>query len=132
MGMTDSNATELRKLCELLDERGIEWTKGDAAYQIEWTNPNGQSCSAMYWKPTLSVLIGGCTPEQAIAATLGNGTCEVTRDFKCSNCGNQVGTVSNCVMVETCDGRQEWKSLDHKICDIPNYCPDCGAKVVKR
>ena len=69
--MTDSNATELHKLCEILDEHGIEWTKGDVSYQVVWTNPNGQHCSAMWWKPTLTVLISGCTPEQAVAATLG-------------------------------------------------------------
>lgn len=66
-----------------------------------------------------------------MAATLGSGTCEVTRDFKCSNCGNQIGTVRNCAMFETCDGRQEWKSLDHEVCDIPNYCPNCGRKVTR-
>ena len=77
--MADSNATELNKLCKLLDERGIEWTKGDAAYQVEWTNANGQHCSAMWWKPTLTVLMSGCTPEQAVAATLGHGECENDR-----------------------------------------------------
>lgn len=74
----------------------------------------------------------GLTPEQAIAATLGRGTCTVTHDFNCSNCGKQIGAVRNCEMYETCDGQQAWKSLDHKVCDVPNYCPNCGAKVVER
>ena len=67
---TDNRTTELRKL---LDERGIKWKDGDAAYEIEWSTPDGRHCSAMYWKPTFSVLISGCTPEQAIAATHGGG-----------------------------------------------------------
>jgi hypothetical protein len=68
--MTDNRTTEL--LCKLLEECGIEWKDGDAAYEIEWSTPDGRHCSAMYWKPTFSVLISGCTPEQAIAATLGS------------------------------------------------------------
>lgn len=64
-------------------------------------------------------------------ATLGRRTCTVTHDFNCSNCGKQIDVVRNCEMYETCDGRQAWKSLDHEVCDVPNYCPNCGAKVVK-
>ena len=65
-----SATDDLRKL---LDERGIEWKDGDAAYEIEWSTPDGRHCSAMYWKPTFTVLVSGCTPEQAVAATLGAG-----------------------------------------------------------
>ena len=68
--MTDNRTTEL--LCKSLEERGIEWKDGDAAYEIEWSTPDGRHCSAMYWKPTFTVLVSGCTPEQAIAATLGS------------------------------------------------------------
>ena len=71
--MTDNRTTEL--LCKLLEERGIEWSHGDAAYETEWSTPDGRHCSAMYWKPTFTVVISGCTPEQAIAATLGEA-CE--------------------------------------------------------
>lgn len=67
--MTDNRTTEL--LCKLLEERGIEWKDGDASCEIEWSTPDGRHCSAMYWKPTFSVLISGCTPEQAVVATLG-------------------------------------------------------------
>ena len=68
--ITDNRTTEL--LCKLLEERGIEWSHGDAAYETEWSTPDGRHCSAMYWKPTFTVLVSGCTPEQAIAATLGS------------------------------------------------------------
>ena len=66
--MIDNRMTEL---FELLEERGIEWNHGDAAYEIEWSTPDGRHCSATYWKPTFAILISGCTPEQAIIATLG-------------------------------------------------------------
>ena len=72
---------------------------------------------------------------QAIAdelnVMLGHRTCTVTRDFNCSNCGKQIGVVRNCEMYETCDGRQAWKSLDHEVCDVPNYCQNCGAEIIK-
>lgn len=70
--MSGNRTTEL--LCKLLEERGIEWEDGDAAYEIEWSTPDGRHCSAMYWKPAFSVIISGCTPEQAVAATLGSDT----------------------------------------------------------
>lgn len=72
------SATEV--LCRMLDELGVEWKDGDAAYEIEWSTPDGRYCSAMYWKPTFSVLISHCTPEQAIAATLGDGEYELKMD----------------------------------------------------
>lgn len=51
MQMSDNRTTELR---EKLTERGIEWKDGDAAYEIEWSTPDGRHCSAMYWKPTFT------------------------------------------------------------------------------
>lgn len=73
------------------------------------------------------------TEAEAVDAwnTRAKRTCTVTRDFNCSNCGKQIGVVRNCEMYETCDGRQAWKSLDHEVCDVPNYCKNCGAKVIK-
>jgi predicted RNA-binding Zn-ribbon protein involved in translation (DUF1610 family) len=132
-----TSATE--KLRKLLEERGIKWRE----------TINHANCIFTWWEPpTFGIVhamdnedgetlfmacLNSCdfTPEQAIAATLGSGTCTVTRDFNCSNCGKQIGVVRNCEMYETCDGRQAWKSLDHEVCDIPNYCPNCGAKVIQ-
>lgn len=67
-----------------------------------------------------------------VAHESGSGTCTVTRDLNCSNCGKRIGAVRNCEMYETCDGRQAWKSLDHEVYDVPNYCPNCGKKVVNK
>jgi len=116
--MTDNRTTEL---CRLLEERGIEWKDGDAAYEIEWNTPDGRHCSAMYWKPTLTVLISGCTPEQAIAATLVNerGTCHAESDLSewvCSNCQCWIPLG---LTPENIKNASEWR-----------YCPHCGARVV--
>lgn len=72
------------------------------------------------------------TPEQAIAATLGAGTCKVdvlnTGDcagyecseyiMHCNGCGHEFGHV-----LYNEDG-DAWMSKK------PSYCPNCGAKVV--
>ena len=117
--MTDNRTTELtatEQLRALLDERGIEWKDGDASYEIEWSTPDGRHCSAMYWKPTFTVLVSGCTPEQAIAATLGSGTCERvkvgtkpdgTPRYRCSVCNYGIGDT-------------RWA-----------HCPKCGSRIIE-
>ena len=187
--MTDNRTTKL--LHKLLDERGVEYeTDVDECCDDEQpsTTWDFNLCGLEMTVTTKEFVdIDGktylemdfhhaFTPEQAIAATLGNSTltaehvreaifnnssyasydgvryyadginmqavadelntraertCTVTRDFNCSNCGKQIGVVRNCEMYETCDGRQAWKSLDHEVCDVPNYCKNCGAKVIK-
>ena len=57
-------------------------------------------------------------------------TCTVTQDFKCSECGNRIGAVRNCEQYTTVDGLKAWMSLDREVCDIPNYCPHRGCKVI--
>lgn len=121
---TDNRTTELHKLCEMLDEHGIEWTKGDASYQVEWTNPNGQHCSAMWWKPMLTVLMSGCTPEQAIAATLGNTTCEYVIEDNMNESEGMGDVWFRCTNCDTCYDYQ----ADDWLMKMP-HCPKCGATV---
>ena len=104
-----SATDELRRM---LDERGVEWADGDASHTTEWTNANGQKCSAMYWKPTLTVLISGCTPEQAIAATLGN---ELNPDglpviARCRDCKFSVDNGKYCA--EGCADSWDWRNVE--------------------
>ena len=59
----------------------------------------------------LTIKVFNCTPEQAVEATLGRGTCHKTLDFDgaawiCSECGEHIGP-------------RRW-----------NFCPNCGRKVV--
>lgn len=71
----------------------------------------------------LNVHICGFTPEQAIAATLGAGTCHDTHAFDswgmftCSNCGAIVRRNA----VHVAHGE-----IDPQI----RHCPNCGAEVV--
>ena len=112
------NATE--ELRKLLDERGMEhydgvettlWLKDGMGYRASADEGLNGFIHLRLWCTT---------PEQAIAATLGSGTCErtTTRNGKfktkygrkvplCECCGYAIGD------------------------DRYNFCPKCGAKIVK-
>ena len=121
--MTDNRTTETvtDRLRALLDERGVEWKDGDAAYEIEWKTPDGRHCSAMYWKPTFTVLINGCTPEQAIAATLGSGTCHMSFIDEYETASGEEEYLCEC---SEC-GYRRWEHAH----DLPLFCSKCGRKV---
>lgn len=126
--------TATERLRELLDERGVEWIP------VAW-NPKRETfyhaangvgfCADEYTDGVKIYTDATITPEQAIAATLGTGTCRITRQFTCSECGHQYPT-RNYEPYETCDGRTEYASLGYDMldCEKPNYCPNCGRKVV--
>jgi len=106
--MTDNRTTELRAK---LTEHGIEYETNDhmGAFETRW---NG--FTAMQLTPSAK-LIMTVTPDQAIAATLGNGTCEqVLTD--CDN-GLIPPFTAHC---SACGA--EWGFT-------PKYCNNCGAKV---
>lgn len=74
--MTDNRTTEL--LCRLLEERGVEWWDSRYGEQVvfqvgdvKWFANDGCRDGMV----ELSTIL--ITPEQAIAATLGSGTCEI-------------------------------------------------------
>ena len=123
-----NDATE--RLRAMLDERGVEWeecrvpTLRSELAATFWYDRDGNPCSAVEGADDvpdgmLSVQ-ANLTPEQAIEATLGRGTChsdnnppllydDPFRVFRCSECHHKV------------DLRRNPK---------PNYCPNCGRKVV--
>lgn len=120
------NAT--KRLREMLTERGVDYEVKDLSnikffHDTRW-NANGVHwCYTEFVGATTCLTMCNewkdCTPEQAIAATLGSAerTCErvthglerdreiVTVSWTCSECGAHMG----------------------RDC---NYCPNCGAKVV--
>lgn len=115
--------TATDELRRLLNERGVEWMP------IAW-NPTRETfyhtqdgvgfCADEYADGVKIYTDVTVTPEQAIDATLGRGTCEnvgyyidSTR-FKCSACGFNGWTKY------AADGNDR----------VPNYCPNCGRKVV--
>lgn len=101
-----TSATE--KLRALLDERGVEWKAiGDryTEYGNMWAIEYGGINKGL----TL-FNINSFTPEQAIEATLGR-TCEYCMD---GSFDGQTVMMSN----------HGWQRI--------NFCPNCGARVVKR
>lgn len=122
-----SGATD--RMRELLDERGVEWEalsdqqEGDFTITAtRWhdgegglltmfiSEPHGSTWD-FFWLPT---------PEQAIDATLGSGTCHNASyrldesRFHCSECG------FGCWVKDVADGHDK----------VPKYCPNCGRRVV--
>lgn len=113
-----SATDELRRM---LDERGV--AHSDHYLSTTWRDGHGILHLAGEPMADGSLVVDMLTPEQAIAATLGNSRAERTceniapdyLDFLCSKCGFvHYHSDEN----DTDDGN-DW-----------NYCPNCGAKVV--
>ena len=108
--------TATDRLRAMLDERGVEWT----AVSKDVTMDNQTYCYPhTFTEFQDGLMVTNLTPEQAIAATLGAGTCWMIYDeeasgdelypteaYHCSECGKWV------------------------YAGKPNYCPSCGARVV--
>lgn len=113
--------TATDKLRRMLDERGVEWcdSSDENVLHTTWNDmdcwfnefPDGWTAWGMAKRGT---------PEQAIAATLGAGTCHNVSyrldesRFHCSEC-ERGGWWE-----DVADGRDK----------VPRYCPNCGRKVV--
>jgi hypothetical protein len=120
---TDSRTTEL--LRKLLDDRGVkhedseltDFHDGIKTYYTEWGgNDDGDGANVYVEYVDGTVLrMFDATPEQAIAATLGNGTCEIVLGEDDYGCDAMV--CSKC-----------FKKIDDAC--SPNYCPSCGRRVV--
>lgn len=105
------------RLRALLDERGVEYSGSDAVVYFE--DVRGYKASAYDAPRKFSAVLcisHTATPEQAVEATLGRGTChKVKREdatdmfdhwvYGCSECGAQLDGIY---------GR---------------YCPNCGRRV---
>ena len=118
--------TSTDELRRLLDERGVEhWdTVGITEYRGE--NDRTVRCYARPEPMTLDVAIIAAPPEQAVEATLGRGECRDEgdpSDFCCSECGVRMFTESN-------DTYTMIAADERTIIKHPNYCPNCGRKVV--
>ena len=112
--------TATDELRRLLDERGVEW-RGHGTTDRTWYEV-GRVSWFIYERENKNLTADAVflTPEQAIAATLGAGTCKnvhepprnttfwPTPHFKCSECG-----------------------ATHVSMDYVYYCPNCGRRVVE-
>lgn len=82
--------TATDELRRLLDERGVEHEGGERS--VRWRDRNGVMMQAFpLANGELGMDVWSCTPEQAIAATLGAGTCRKTHAIEfCDNCDGAV------------------------------------------
>ena len=103
--------TATDELRRMLDERGVEWEMGRTAETIV-RKPFDASFAERLDGRMRICFRSYLTPEQAIEATLGRGTCRNTQsdfDFMCSECG---------------------KCVDNGRVLGFNFCPNCGRRVV--
>ena len=133
--MNNTNYQPTERLRAMLDERGVEWgnirndgSKSD--YITEWQFEDNQGKAvAIEWAigSDLSVEIYryNLTPEQAIVATLGAGTCHDVgdpSDFCCSECGMRMFTNTN-------DTYTMIANDERTTVKRPNFCPNCGGRI---
>ena len=105
-------------LRRLLDERGVEWC--DDGYPTTctvWVS-NGIVWHGL-WRDDCIELIAHLTPEQAIDATLGRGTCQMQRVESGTNMTRYGWRCTECGMLAIGYG-------------TPTYCPNCGRRLVDR
>lgn len=102
-----SDKSAIERTQELLNERGVKHVGHGG--MVRWINENGCLCRAFtrLGDQSVDVAILGTTPEQAIAATLGRGTCHEAAFCSCSECGAQLDGIYG------------------------HYCPNCGRRVVE-
>jgi len=118
--MTDK-MTPTECLRKLLDERGVEWTYADGT--VSFNDGKHWYHAWAYNDGAIVVSMGYLTPEQAVEATLGRGTCKMKRVedeqrilhgwLECSECGPVYPPVSD------------------RIAQAVAFCPFCGRKVVE-
>jgi len=135
--MTKASATE--ELRRLLDERGVDYYRhedGEPLRVLEesdgpatsWRVDNVSYCAVPDKHGTFDVWIDHCTPEQAVAATLGSGTCEDANTRAERTCKWEPSDFIT---------EGEWwntecgESFTWEPDGTPSYCPNCGAKVVE-
>lgn len=124
--------TATDSLRAMLDGRVVEWTAYDSEYIKEtcWTYM-GELTAAFteyYDGTTRFDCDTWCfTPAQAIEATLGAGTCH----DKCSRFNAWVCSECNATVLLIFDDFGEPSYSVDGIADVPHFCPNCGAKVVR-
>lgn len=113
--------TATERLRQLLDERGVVYSREGCETFFKnvhiWAINDKELC----------ISISGLSPEQAVDATLGRGTCKdlaefrgfgTKTEFKCSECGYEYSAVGGF-------------GCDYGDAPEFNYCPNCGRKVVE-
>ena len=133
--------TATEELRRMLDEQGIEYREYQlnpfeetTAWDLDVSDIRHEVCASFEEFDSGSTLLKfwNCTPEQAVAATLGDtdatptrqgdaGTCHDIggcRWFRCSACGFGI------------DDMYINEEHEYPPANQPRYCPNCGRKVV--
>ena len=115
--------TATEELRRMLDERGVEWYEPTTKPNTTWFPDSfGINCRVKPWGEVLQVKRYGLTPEQAIAATLGGGECEIVyRDggWYCTECKEAVG----------CDDPWCESYINGNVVEMWSFCPACGRRL---
>lgn len=109
--------TATDELREMLDECGIEY-KADDRNGLRETIWCGMAAFQLSPTAKMTMIV---TPEQAIAATLGSGTCELVETDRYTNSRETIHVLECSECGETCE----------HVNGIYPRCPHCG-KAVKR
>ena len=111
-----SGKTATKQLREMLDERGV--AHSDHYLSTTWRDGHGILHLAGEPMADGSLVVDMLTPEQAIAATLGSGTCECVAEYAKSPIDGKKIVLHRC-------------SACHELMrPHMRYCPNCGRKVV--
>lgn len=129
------NATE--ELRAILDERGESYVEND--FGITWRYYSDPHTATESMDGTL--IVTGLTPEQAIAATLGDVDATAERQCDARTCHD--ANVGGYFVCSECEALVKLHSIGRSYVDEWgkrwyatsnehgfNYCPNCGAKVV--
>lgn len=123
--------TATEKLRRMLDECGVEWWQSAntlGCIFTRWHSPlfGDEVCAMENGKEGLVLFDHFLTPEQAIAATLGAGTCEVEGydDGIDEGMDGDWYSYAPPTWYLSCGHRYEGG-------ERPSFCPVCGKRVVK-
>ena len=121
--------TATERLRQLLDKRGVEHVDyggrgrdDETGRPATWWSSDQGECAAIQRDDDLLTVEAHLTPEQAIEATLGRGTCKDIGSavFECSECGCKLDLDDvECEPTMWVDG----------VATVPLFCPNCGRKV---
>lgn len=134
--------TATDELRRLLDERGVEWIHGRLSSDSTAWLDGDIAVVADEYGDGLLLVERKMTPEQAVEATLGKvdkvyavggiiaqaecrDVCSSVSEFTCSACGFSCDLTSWISLFDGDVGRHR-----HHHYGTPNFCPNCGRKVV--
>ena len=115
-----TSATE--ELRRMLDERGVKWRGGLPTETMVEADGLDLLYVALPDGRVRAFIRNYLTPEQAVEATLGRGTCSI-RGGECDQCGAHIHRDAVLFWVPAGGGMRTVESRD------VSYCPNCGRRV---